>query len=147
MKQERIPFDIKLCAEIEAGKYRVVTRDGKSVRIICWDKKGTYPVVALIQYNKAELVDKYTKKGKYDIIGGKSNFDLFLVPNHDYKEVTAGSSNELEKKIKEAVYDSLFDLGKGNIGIIAGSDFITIDDIADIARYFYELGLNARKKD
>lgn len=33
----KIPFDVKYRPEIESGKYRVETREGKSVRIICWD--------------------------------------------------------------------------------------------------------------
>ena len=32
---------------------KVVTRDGKNVRIVCTDKKGNdYPVVALIEWEK-----------------------------------------------------------------------------------------------
>ena len=35
----KIPFDIKYRPQIESGEYKVETRDGKPVRIICWDKK------------------------------------------------------------------------------------------------------------
>lgn len=27
----------------------ICTRDGKSARIICWDMKGIYPIVALVK--------------------------------------------------------------------------------------------------
>lgn len=42
------PFDLEAA---KAGK-PVCTRDGRKARIICWDKKGNYPIVALIQENE-----------------------------------------------------------------------------------------------
>ena len=35
----KISFDIKYRPQIESGEYKVETRDGKPVRIICWDKQ------------------------------------------------------------------------------------------------------------
>ena len=41
---------------------KVVTRDGRSVRIVCTDKKGSeYPIIALIDEEYEERVLKYTK--------------------------------------------------------------------------------------
>ena len=61
---------------------KVVTRDGRNVRIICTDKKGyEYPIVALIE-NKLEGFEGvlyYTKDGEY-IANESSMNDLFFAP-------------------------------------------------------------------
>ena len=103
MEQERIPFDIKYRHEIEAGKYLVQTRLGSPARIICWDKKcyypeDCYPIVALVN-NKFENVNIYSKMGKYDYKERKSNLDLFLVVNPDYKEPIAEPSISVEQSV------------------------------------------------
>ena len=61
---------------------KVVTRNGRNVRIICTDKKGyDYPIVALIE-NKLEGFEGvlyYTKDGEY-IANESSMSDLFFAP-------------------------------------------------------------------
>lgn len=47
----KIPFEVELAKKISNGEVegRIVTRDGRSVRIICWDRKcDEYPIIALI---------------------------------------------------------------------------------------------------
>lgn len=46
---------------------KVVTRDGKNVRIICTDAKGLYPIIALIEIpdGTAEEAVSYTKSGHF----------------------------------------------------------------------------------
>ena len=49
---------------------KVVTRDGKPVRILCTDAKGDYPIVGLIHYtygDEREVPESYTENGSYDI--------------------------------------------------------------------------------
>lgn len=59
---------------------RVVTRDGRSVRIICTDRRDAdYPIVALTESTSGEVVNFYTKDGKY-FIKDTSNCDLFFTP-------------------------------------------------------------------
>lgn len=58
---------------------KVVTRDGSKVRIICTDKKGACPIVALIERSDgvAEETVTYAKNGEF--FGGTSyKFDLFF---------------------------------------------------------------------
>lgn len=45
---------------------KVTTRDGKSVRIVCTDKKGSrFPIIALYDYDgKRELCDEYRTDGR-----------------------------------------------------------------------------------
>lgn len=47
-KEKIISFDIKLRPEIEAGKYKVITRDGQDVIINSWDDGTNYPIIAKI---------------------------------------------------------------------------------------------------
>lgn len=61
----------------------IVTRDGRSVRIVCTDKADRdFPVIALITTNqKSEEVFLYTKNGKQRF-NSESDlpFDLFFAP-------------------------------------------------------------------
>lgn len=61
----------------KAGK-PVCTRDGRSVRIICFDKKGSdHPIVALISLEGAEETEWYSSTGRlYN--GAESNYDLMM---------------------------------------------------------------------
>ena len=54
---------------------KVVTRDGRKVRIICTDAKGICPVVGLVAYENYELAFNVMKDGRIDGI-----LDLFFAP-------------------------------------------------------------------
>ena len=60
---------------------KVVTRDGRNVRIVCTNKKGVDPIVALVtKYDSdTELAYTYTKNGEFvgSII---TKYDLFFAP-------------------------------------------------------------------
>ena len=69
-----LPFAIIWCSRIfSKGVIKMAfdlskpfqTRDGRKARIICTDKKGDYPIVALVESNGSEDVLSYTKKGFY----------------------------------------------------------------------------------
>ena len=74
---------------------KVVTRDGRRVRIICTDMKSTtYPVVALIENGSGyEQLITFSKNGEY-AVNESSRSDLFFAPEkHEgwvnvYKEGT-----------------------------------------------------------
>ena len=64
---------------IEDPTLKVVTREGKPVRIICTDKQNKYPIVALIMDNGVEETVNFNKDGlvlECDI----TKYDLFFVP-------------------------------------------------------------------
>lgn len=44
---------------------KVVTRDSHSVRIVCTDAKGEYPIIALVDYGKRESTENYMPNGRY----------------------------------------------------------------------------------
>lgn len=99
-KYVKIPFDVELAKKITNGEVegKVVTRDGQSVRIVCFDAKQDDPVVALISYDNAERVKSYAKDG---IIfeGGTHPNDLMLeVPEYmtfkDGDIVAFGDNND-----------------------------------------------------
>lgn len=60
---------------------KIVTRDGKSVRIICTDKrKSIYPIIALcFMEDESEICHNYLPNGK-KYLGEDSNDDLFFAP-------------------------------------------------------------------
>lgn len=90
-----IPFDVN---RINEEGVEVITRNGKSVRIICVDKKidgdlYIYPIVALISYiNKNgtpyELTELYTQKGKINNNDEDRPHDLFLKVSIETRRMT-----------------------------------------------------------
>ena len=83
----KIPFNIMYRPQIESGKFKVVTADGRPVTIQRWDMKGDYPILACIivkQYNRAgtaswdeERPFAYDKNGH--ATGNTCKLDLFLI--------------------------------------------------------------------
>ena len=55
----------------------VCTRSGKQVRIICFNKVGTYPIIALIREEKIETCHFYSQDGKCADCG--SQYDLMML--------------------------------------------------------------------
>ena len=58
---------------------KVVTRDGRSARIICTDAKGNYPIIALVDKGSYDGAISYTKDGKL-YAGETNNYDIFFAP-------------------------------------------------------------------
>lgn len=93
---------------------KVVTRDGREVRIICTDMKSEYPLIALVTDKKdnTESPFVYTKNGRYFF--EETNNDLFFATQKKeawtnvYKDKNggiylSGLIFESEKEAKEAV--------------------------------------------
>ncbi len=61
-------------------KRKIVTYDGKDVRIICVNRiDEDYPVVALVREKYGEEVESYTENGEY-VKNEKRNRNLFFAP-------------------------------------------------------------------
>ena len=58
---------------------KVVTRNGRSARIICTDAKGNYPIVVLIEEGGYDNALSYTKDGKL-YVGETNDYDLYFAP-------------------------------------------------------------------
>lgn len=70
-KFKKIPFDLELAKKItnKEVKGRIVTMEGRKVRIVCWDKKPIderamdLPIVALLQNDcEGEMLNTTQKK-------------------------------------------------------------------------------------
>ena len=87
-KFKRVPFDLELAKKItnKEIKGQIVTRGEREARIVCFDKKGDYPIVALIKKScGVEKTYTYNKEGR-EFDNGMSLLDLFLeVPTY-YKD-------------------------------------------------------------
>lgn len=63
---------------------KVVTRDGRDVRIICTDSKDRrYPIIALIDKGYQDSVFRYTVKGEV-ATGFDENLNLMMLPEKKY---------------------------------------------------------------
>ena len=72
------PFNLK--EYLENPTMKIVTRDGRNVRIICTDAKDNiHPIIALIEYGDVEKTIQYSKDGKYYLYS-ESDFDLYFAP-------------------------------------------------------------------
>ena len=94
---------------------RVVTRDGREVRILCTDRMSEFPIVALV-FDKAQqedIVITFSKDGKY-AQRGEQPLDLFFAPtkregwvnvfrNKQQGSYTENSIYETEKRAKEVI--------------------------------------------
>ena len=98
-KKIQKPFD----AEAAKRGARVETRSGRSVRIICYNKKGSYPIVALVTYGDDENDLIYSVEGKY-IRDRCSNDDLVIVEEIEYPKFQVGAFIVFDRNVYEVSY-------------------------------------------
>lgn len=108
------PFNIE---EAKKGK-PVVTRKGVPVKIIYWDKKGRYPLVALV--GEEENLKGYTLEGNY-YPEGESLLDLFM------------GTEKKEGWIN--LYESHSSVGRNDDGCIYSTEEEAIEHVYKRARY------------
>lgn len=91
----RIQFDI---AKAQAGA-KVVTRDGRTVRIVAYDMDCRYPICAIIRSQEGtEYPEVYLKNGRYDEDGIENNCDLFIEDESKYRPYA--NADEMDEAIK-----------------------------------------------
>ena len=76
-----IPFDVERAKRISNGEEegKIVTRDGKEVRIICFDlKNDKYPIIGLVKEGDKEAPETFKKNGIYTPDEKECEYDLFL---------------------------------------------------------------------
>lgn len=80
---------------------KVVTRNGKSVRIKCTDRKCVdYPIIALIDLNEIEDFYAFSRDGEC-WIGEETKYDLFFAP-----EKKEGWVNIFPNNVIGGIYES-----------------------------------------
>lgn len=82
-KMIRVHFDVELAKKITNGKVegKIVTRNGKNVRIVCFDRKSElnkFPILALIENEKVETSYIFNPKGYTNFYGLETSSDLFF---------------------------------------------------------------------
>lgn len=101
------PFN--LSEYLENPSREIVTRDGRSVRIVCHnaniiDDGNTYPIVALVKKeDNTEVPASFTNNGVY-FVGEEDGFDLFFKPTQ--KE---GWTNVYRNSNNQIVTDTVFE--------------------------------------
>ena len=80
---------------------KVVTRDGRNVRIICTDAKGNYPVVGLVDCENSEVAFNITKDGRIDSV-----LDLVFATEKHEGWVNIYKVNNFYHTEDELVYNS-----------------------------------------
>ena len=106
--------EFNLTEYLKNPSQKVITRDGRAVRIICTDfKNSSYPIITLIRKNKDEEVLMYYQKSGKDTY--HPNFDLFFTPIKKegwinlYKDKTEGITylpgiiHDSEEEAKKAI--------------------------------------------
>jgi len=78
------PFNLE---EAKAGR-EVCDKEGRDVKIRCFDNKGNYPISANVYYDNGITIKTFNNKGMYVIktfnnkgmyvIDGYSNYDLMM---------------------------------------------------------------------
>ena len=100
------PFSLE--EYIKNPNRKVVTRNGRSARIICTDAKGNYPIVVLIEEGGYDNALSYTKDGKL-YVGETNDYDLFFATEkhegwvnvyRDFDDVMCGSVFATEEDAK-----------------------------------------------
>ena len=92
---------------------RVVTGDGRDVRIICTDRLGGFPVIGLAKTDRVETVLFYTDTGRI-YPGVPSAYDLFFDPERKEGWVNLYKSKEelYPGKVIYSTKEEAADIGK-----------------------------------
>ena len=69
--------EFNLTEYLKNPSQKVVTRDGREVRIICTNKKGEQPIVTLVTTNEKEDVRIYYYNGRWSY-NNECSLDLFF---------------------------------------------------------------------
>ena len=96
---------------------KVVTRKGYPVRILCTDRKGDYPIIALVE--NCDSIDvsvcSYNKNGIFYTSGLSDNNDLFFAPETHEGWINVYRYSDGGHAYAGAVYDSKEDAEKRKI--------------------------------
>lgn len=122
----KIPFNIKYRPQIENGEYKVVTSHDEPVKILTFERKHRFPILALINRGYDEIVE-------YDIKGwtGYASDTLYVITDEPEPQLTVFEKELLVIMRKE--------------GIPFGLPTFTLADHSDIHSYAERLLSIARK--
>lgn len=86
-KYIQVPFDVEMAKRISNGEVdgKIVTRNGKSVRIVCWDLKSIkkdYSILAIVNNEREENPLVCTINGLFDIEAESKNDLILEIPEY-----------------------------------------------------------------
>lgn len=78
-KYIKVPFDVEMAKRISNGEVdgKIITRDGRNVRVVCWDARGDLCILALLAGKSKDDVGAYPNDGRI-FMEGESPADLML---------------------------------------------------------------------
>ena len=85
------------------------------------------------------LLDKYTSVHTFNY-GATKDLNHLL----SFIDALKVEEPDLEKHLKEDIDDVLFDLN--GVAVKGATHYLTVEDVKDIAKHFYSLGIKARKE-
>lgn len=86
---------------------KIITRDGKDVRIICTSMKNTeYPIVAAVTYDGVEHCVEYTPEGKFRPFAVEYSEDLFFAPETHTGWINVYHTSNSATEAGPIIYDS-----------------------------------------
>lgn len=99
------PFDL------EAAKaYKpVCTRDGREARIICFDRIGKYPIIALVKNGENENVYFYHNNGRDNKEDREKDYDLVMKPEIKSGWININKNNGFYETEEDAKKNQLND--------------------------------------
>lgn len=99
--------EFNLTEYLKNPSQKVVTRDGRAVRIICTDAKGDEPIIALVYNNirDEENVYTYNREGIF-YKDNDSYLDLFFAPTKREGWINIYKSNSRRERIAGDVFPS-----------------------------------------
>lgn len=100
---KKVPFDLSFKEDIIAGKVSVVTRNNKTVRIVCFDRLSrTNPILALVKDGKKEEVYCYNMNGCLYDTQDYLPSDLFVLVSEP--ESADSNLTDFEEAVQEFMY-------------------------------------------
>ena len=95
---------------------KLVTREGKEVRILCTDRKGDCPIVALIKKSdgNSEVVAAYSKDGVTNEYA-RALYDLFFVTEKKEGWINIWDCDDGTRCVGAEIYDSYEEAKNRNI--------------------------------
>ena len=108
-------FDLK---EYLANPSRkLVTGDGRKVKILCTNRKSTYPIVALVENHDSdnESVYSYRENGLYSMFSQSEENNLFFAPEKHEGWINVYRNSDSGHTYAGAVYDSQEDAKKRKV--------------------------------
>ena len=132
----KIPFDIELAKLITNKKAegKIVTREGNDVRIICFDRNDTYPIVTIVSEFNNEIIRTFTTKGEY-VLNQEDKYDLLIeLPDYDFNNgdiityIDPYSETKVIAIIDNVSYKDYKSVIKQHISYIPSDDYISLVD-------------------